>query len=52
MLAPTLLTNGVLKQLGLMEPGELIAWAYAPEGRGEWHRTAALVRRRRRRLRR
>lgn len=41
---PTLLTQLVLTQLQLKEPSELIAWAYAPESRGEWGRVAALGR--------
>jgi hypothetical protein len=41
---PTLMTDLVLKQLGLSEPSELIAWAYAPETRGNWEKFAALTR--------
>jgi N-acetylglucosamine kinase-like BadF-type ATPase len=44
MAPPTLLTQLVLQQLALNDANELIPWAYAPEGKGEWHRTAALGR--------
>jgi hypothetical protein len=41
---PTLMTELVLKQLGLAQPSDLIAWAYAPETRGNWEKFAALTR--------
>lgn len=41
---PTLLTDLILKQLGLSQPSDLIAWAYAPETRGNWEKFAALSR--------
>jgi hypothetical protein len=41
---PTLLTDLILKQLGLAQPSDLIAWAYAPETRGNWEKFAALTR--------
>jgi hypothetical protein len=41
---PTLMIELVLAQLGLSQPSELIAWAYAPETRGNWEKFAALTR--------
>lgn len=41
---PTLMTELVLQQLGLAQPSDLIAWAYAPETRGNWEKFAALTR--------
>lgn len=41
---PTLMTELVLQQLGLAHPSDLIAWAYAPETRGNWEKFAALTR--------
>jgi N-acetylglucosamine kinase-like BadF-type ATPase len=41
---PTLMTELVLAQLGLAQPSDLIAWAYAPETRGNWEKFAALTR--------